>query len=374
MNKLLSGGSGGRGRSFVGIPSSTPVYSGTMDPPPPSPVGLPDNSLYFKYYNQLGNVRFYNGVFIATEGNHVFSSTDALSWTMRIEHAGITAIAAGNGYYVAVGADGFVAYSADAITWTIDLTFPGVDDNGIADVCFSSADNLFYMCVNQGMYIEVYSYDPAGPTFVMVHDINSTEPDTVHAIGASYYCLSPNPSANPRVEVLGKYDDGAGSTGRLRTYMDDAGNWNDEYDTAQLPAIANLPKKICQWQWPNVAPPNGPHYGFDTVYENGYVRLQHANTYSWSSGITSDTVESLFDVVCRASDGNLVVVGNNGKICSGLVTGTVGQALTARVSGTTQNLRGVCWNGANFVATGNGLDVLFSADGVTWTKSVAVII
>lgn len=45
-----------------------------------------------------------------------------------------------------------------------------------------------------------------------------------------------------------------------------------------------------------------------------------------------------------------------------------GMPVTARVSGTTNALRGVVWSGSQFVAVGEGATILTSADGATWIK------
>jgi hypothetical protein len=67
-------------------------------------------------------VYFANGLFLANDGSSLWTSTNGTSWTSRtvtgIGSNGITHITYGNGLYVLVANNGFIATSPDGTTWT----------------------------------------------------------------------------------------------------------------------------------------------------------------------------------------------------------------------------------------------------------------
>ncbi len=73
-------------------------------------------------------VVFGGGRFLVLDGSRVWISTDGLAWTVEAAPTlfGIGAAAYGNGQFVAVGNEGFVATSGDGLTWIVRHNGPNV--------------------------------------------------------------------------------------------------------------------------------------------------------------------------------------------------------------------------------------------------------
>jgi hypothetical protein len=80
-------------------------------------------------------IYFANGLFLANDGASLWTSTDGINWTSRtvsgIGSNGITHITFGNGLFVLVANNGFIATSPDGTTWTSRTSGTAVQLNGV---------------------------------------------------------------------------------------------------------------------------------------------------------------------------------------------------------------------------------------------------
>ena len=94
-----------------------------------------------------------------------------------------------------------------------------------------------------------------------------------------------------------------------------------------------------------------------------------AVTWNLATGATSVSAQASQSCAAWAP-----TIGVNGRICLAYGTGSVftsddfGVTFTARATGVSGNVNGVCWSGTMFVANTSSItDIAVSTDGITWT-------
>ena len=82
---------------------------------------------------------------------------------------------------------------------------------------------------------------------------------------------------------------------------------------------------------------------------------------------TSAVVENLNDVIWDSYNNRFVVVGNNGTVLTGVVTG---DAWTTQITSVSTNIESIVWNNdtGEYIAVGLNNTILQSVDSVTWTS------
>ena len=99
---------------------------GSKTPPPPNPL---DTWHFRASWDSINDITYGNGIFVAVAGPNFLTSSDGVSWTIRISDtsAYLTDITYGDGIFVAIGNEGiveangkykyYIFTSTDGISW-----------------------------------------------------------------------------------------------------------------------------------------------------------------------------------------------------------------------------------------------------------------
>jgi hypothetical protein len=241
------------------------------------------------------------------------------NWTVASNFSpnNIAGVAHGNGKFIAVGAGGKMAYSADGVTWT-PVTTSGFSSNNISGIAYGS--DKFVAVGNLGLM----AYSADGETWTPV---TTSTFDSNNISGVTY--------GNGKFIAVG--------AGGKIAYSEDGVTWTT-VTLSTFPSNATI-KSVT--------------YGNDkfVAVGQGGTMAYSADGVTWTaivSGVTSNLTGVAY------GNGTFVAVGQGNTLYS---AGGVTWAYVSSNSG--NNFSGVAYGSNKFVAVGNSR-MYYSTDGVTW--------
>ncbi len=268
------------------------------------------------------------------------------------------------GLYVAVGAQGVIRTSLNAITWSDQpLIMSGSNRVTFSDVIWSPEQSQFVASSYRG---SVYT-SPDGFTW------------TERSLGLGTGRVVQGLEWNGSVYVA--------AFGSLLMSSPDAVDWTSRQETLETIAgvtwNAAAGKFLAASQQTGFLSANGSAWSSGTAIQStgtsvtsvanngstyvavgagGLIRTSTDGT-TWTTR-ASGTTGFLVKVLWSASRSQFVVVGEAGIV----LTSPNGTTWTRRISGTSNDLNGITWSGSVYVAVGSGGLILTSPDAVAWTK------
>jgi len=318
----------------------------------------------------VDDIIYVNGQWLAVGNNRVYSSTDAITWTLTlgsstnhinffnsIVHTGSEFIAAGGGLTL----EGDVYRSVDGLNWLMiasSITHRTISRSPIdGRLVVSNYTGQTLMSMDDGVtwtfgdsgggLITAMTWSNAINKFVGITQSGANLGVNTSDDGLSWTALLASSIANKGIAssdtLLVAVDGGVGS-GLIQTSPDGA-NWT----TRANPATYGLSGAI----WTGSQ--------FVTFGGQGNVLTSPMGTI-WTlrnSGITAQLNDA------AASPSLLVIVGISGTI---ITSNDNGVTWVSRNSGTTFRLNSVEWTGSAFVAVGNSGRTLRSTNGTDWVE------
>jgi len=265
--------------------------------------------------------------------NSTFGSSDFI---YSVTYGGAT----GQEKFVAVGASGKMAYSADGKTWTAVNNSTFSSTGIIRDVIY---DNQFIAVGASGKM--AYSSDGITWTAIITSAFDSYT--TIYGIAANIY-----------------YYVAVGADGKMAYCTSSSSSapttWTTVTSTFGAIAINS------------VASTGAMGSTWIAVGANGKMaRCNNSTPTSWTAVTDSTFGTTAINDVAYGGD-NFVAVGNSGKMAYSTDRGFTWTAVTNSTFGTNA-IRSVAWNGGTkgyggmFVAVGSEGKAAYSADGITWT-------
>jgi len=322
---------------------------------------------------ELWDVACGNGTWVAVGHEGVIiTSTDAMEWVVRRSGtiSALDCIAFGNGVFVVGGASGKVLVSRDGVSWETIMSAVPIGRLrylrnkffavGYAGTILSSEDGLKWSLVVSAVWQEF-------PSMTAL----SREPFQSVAYGAGKYVTVG--CCGVYTAALSNVLSGAQTWGAVIRSSEDGKNWRDGSED------------FTQTRLNDVLFDKGTFLAVGE-FIIGHARMsaivRSTDGQKWSGRYSLDGVQ-WFDY--QAPLNNLVTretaaeMGLNAVSSSGdkfVAVGTRGLLLTASgnsdwkviSSGTTNTLWGITWGNGQFVAVGDGGAVIRSADGVNWTS------
>ncbi|GHV78682.1 hypothetical protein AGMMS49944_04730 [Spirochaetia bacterium] len=251
----------------------------------------------------------------------------------------IQGIAYGNGKFVAVGANGKMAYSTNGTTWTV-----------ISDTAFTRYYNIEGITYGGDKFVAVGIYGE------MAYSTNGI---TWTAISHSTFTVPSNNSINSIAYGGGKFV-AVGDAGQM-AYSTDGITWTAVSDSTFI----------------NDLPVYGIAYGNGkfVAVGNGGQMAYSTNGITWTA--VSDTTFMGYNIPSIAyGDGKFVAVGYGGKMAystNGItwiaVSETAFDPATSinGVNTSGENIYAIAYGGGKFIAVGVYGKVAYSTDGTTWT-------
>ncbi|HEY2898998.1 MAG TPA: hypothetical protein VGL59_00370 [Polyangia bacterium] len=257
------------------------------------------------------------GLFVAVSGTNISTSSDGLSWTTKsldfVNHNGLTAITWGGDRLVAVGGQGLLLESPDAVNWK-----------------FSSVGNDFNKVV--------WARDRF---FALGSNMTWSSPDgqewTALAIGQYPWA---GVAASPDRFVMA-------SEGNLDWSIDGV-NWTHVVQTGLGSAFGGGARAIVWTGTKFVA-----LWGDNSTFRS-------PDGQNWTPGLIMKGSHSWNDMVWTGTQ--LVAVGDSGSVATSADGGTWSVGNT----GSHSSLVSLAWSGKSLVGVGQ-TTVLSSPDGITWT-------
>ncbi|MGE5370636.1 MAG: S-layer homology domain-containing protein [Solirubrobacterales bacterium] len=307
----------------------------------------------------IKGIAYGNGKYVAIGANgYIASSPDGTRWVGGWEDTpGINSIVFGKNRFIAVGDSGYIMWSVDGECWNLPETYGG------------TANNLLSVCCSGDTYL------------------------TVGENGATFFSLDgqtwTQPVSGPATTLTGVV---YGNNAFVAVGAADGSCWvsNDNGDTWPAPTSGVLPGNCVSVAYG--APGGTPT--FMTVSSSGNTYSSTTNGTTWSGAIHSSdplnaiacsnnrwvavgqsvimTYDGSFWSDLTAISGNLFAVAANGT--RWLVAGEVGTTCESTDGGsswgltsTNKDLLGITYGGSKLIAVGDGNSIYWSSDGITWS-------
>jgi hypothetical protein len=263
-------------------------------------------------------------------------------------------VAYGNSLYVAVGDGGSIQTSADAITWTSQISgtandlyaitwtgtmFTAVGQSGTV---LSSLNGVLWTSAGGGVPVAADLYDviSVGSSLIAVgNGYILTSPDSMTWTARSTGLIWP--SVLSGVTYNGAHYIAIGPLSAFFSY--DSTTWISS--TASIGSYAITSRGS----------------DFITAGAGGLIRVSVNSGVTWTDQ-TSNTTENLLRVLWNSSASKLIAIGDNGTIISPVDATAWG----AQYSNTFEKLSGL-WAGPQYIASGDSGTILTSTDASSWS-------
>lgn len=358
MNKLLSGGSGGRGNSFSasGGGGISNLY-GTTTPPPPSPVGVPDGTLYLKYADKY---------FLTSLYEAMHRSQLAVTWVQNLAYeAWNNAILSGNGSWYAIHSNGLQIVMGGYIDG-VNCMVTSLDGGFTWQVCndanlFDHVNGIAYgngvwVAVGSGTFhSKAYSYD--GINWVGLGIDNPLNVGYCVRFNGTYFVAGGDPAI---------------ATDPVAQYSADGVTWfnTDLNKVAVVPGFNNMSMVV----W------DGSNWWANTSYDNRNMAYS-ANGINWTTYMPVGIgIKYPLSIEYGSPSGGTPIYVLVGRSAAGGVNSIAYSADGVNWTnlGVTYELRldQVVWNGSLFVAVSSDQTVnsiVYSPDGINWTGAGVIL-
>ena len=321
--------------------------------------------------NDLNDISFANGLFVAVGGDwsfcctasplsgEIYTSVDGTNWTKRasVPIWPFKGIAHGNGIFVAVSGFGVTSISSDGVSWTNNSPifanavafangiFVAVGDSGTNGPISTSTDGINWTTSTSAATEALYDVAFGGGTFV--------------AVGADGTLLTSPTGETWTVRA-------SGTPVHLRSVAFQDGTFVAAGDGGTI--LTSLPGT--EWttrssgETMDLLGVGGGNGRFVVVGRSGMISTS-ADGAAWTRSVTAVTVNELNAVAY--GNGSFAAVGQGGTI----VQSVTGSGWTARASGTTNDLRGITFANGTFIAVGDAGTILTSSDAINWQPRVS---
>lgn len=304
----------------------------------------------------------------------IMTSSDGITWTNYSPEVGggLSAIAYGGGYFVAVGGSGTVVSSPDGIQWTLQNTgagYPSSEGGDFTDVTF--AEGRFVIVGNQGAVLTALPTGGGPPPALL-------GPVSGRAIVGQPFSLRLEVSGQPASFQTTDLPDGFtlnSSTGVIEGTAPAPGRYawtltaTNDYGSTDSSFVLDVIAEPA-WRSYNPAPLPGAIRG---LAHNGQHFLAAGDTGSIHASVdgvvwnTYPTGHQAHLNAIASGVGRSVAVGDGGAIA----TSTDSIHWQPVLTPSSQNLSGAAYGNGVFVAVGGKGTILNSADGTNWSSTLA---